>query len=97
MPKTYRAKLKKKPDLIGLARQHPRSFPALLASNTKNTKTGRYSILFARSKSTIKAFNQTQLNQLLNKINQKIQKCSTDDLPFYSGWFLYFAYESVAQ
>ncbi len=96
MAKIYRAKLNIKPDLIGLARCYPKKFPALLASNTKNKKTGRYSILFARSKKVIKAYNQTQLKELINMFDKTIKTHKTDDLPFYSGWFLYLAYESTA-
>ncbi len=96
MAKTYRVKLNKKPDLIGLARCYPKKFPALLASNTKNEKTGRYSILFARTKKIIKAFNQAQLKLLISTVNQTIKPHKTDDLPFYSGWFIYLSYESTA-
>lgn len=96
MGKTYRAKLTIKPDLIGLARCYPKKFPALLASNTKNKKTGRYSILFTRSKKIIKAFNHAQLEQLIDTVDKRIETHKTDDLPFYSGWFLYLAYESTA-
>ena len=96
MTKSYRVKLKKKPDLIGLARCYPNSFPALLASNTKNAKTGRYSILLSRSKKTIKAYNQKQLKSILSRFDKKIKPIKTDNIPFYSGWFLYFSYESTA-
>ncbi len=95
MAKSIRLKLKTKPDLIGLTRCYPKKFPALLASNTKNKKTGRYSILFAKSKTTIMAFDKCQLSELLNKTNKKVEKCITDDLPFYSGWFLYLSYASI--
>lgn len=95
MNKNYRVKLKTKPDLIGLARCYPKKFPALLASNTKNEKTGRYSILFAKSKKIIKANNQKQLTALFNKVDKKVKKHNTDDLPFHSGWFLYLSYASV--
>ena len=96
MAKIYRAKLKVKPDLIGLARCYPKKFPALLASNTKSKKTGRFSLLLAKSKKVKKAFTHQQLGQLLTKIDKKINFQDTDDLPFYSGWFLYLAYESTA-
>ncbi len=95
MKKHYRAKLKIKPDLIGLARNYPKIFPALLASNTKNNKTGRYSLLFVKSGKISKAYNQQQLNELLNKIDKKILKQNSDDLPFHSGWFLYLSYASI--
>lgn len=96
MSKSYRVKLKLKPDLIGLARCYPNKFPALLASNTKNKKTGRYSILFAKSKKAIKAYNQKQLVQLFNKIDKKVENHnSTHDLPFHSGWFVYLSYASI--
>ncbi len=94
--KTYRAKLKTKPDLIGLARCYPKKFPALLASNTKNQKTGRFSLLLAKSKKIKKAFTQQQFTRLLDKIDKQIKPTKIDDLPFYSGWFLYLSYESTA-
>ena len=95
MKKNYRARLKNKPDLIGLARSYPRTFPALLASNTKNDKTGRYSLLFSKSGEMRKAYSQQQLKNLLNKIDCKIDEHNTADLPFHSGWFLYLSYASI--
>ncbi|MCF6289063.1 MAG: aminodeoxychorismate synthase component I [Proteobacteria bacterium] len=95
MPKYYRVKLKIKPDLIGLARCYKNKFPALLASNTKNEKTGRYSILFAKSKKSIRAFTPKQLSKLFRKIDKKITTHNTDVLPFHSGWFLYLSYASI--
>ena len=95
MLNNYRVKLKSKPDLIGLARCFPKKFPALLASNTKNDKTGRYSILFAKSKKIAKAYNRQQLDKLFDKVNKKIKKHNTDELPFHSGWFLYLSYASI--
>jgi len=90
-----RVELNSKPDLIGLARSFPKKFPALLASNTKNDKTGRYSILFAKSKKVIKAFNQKQLHQLFKKLDKKVKRHNTDELPFHSGWFIYLSYASI--
>ncbi len=95
MKKNYRVKLKIKPDLIGLARSYPKKFPALLASNTKNEKTGRFSLLMAKSGKIRKAYHQQQLKKLLNRVNGKIIKHTTGDLPFYSGWFLYLSYASI--
>ncbi|MFK8010628.1 MAG: aminodeoxychorismate synthase component I [Marinicellaceae bacterium] len=91
----HRVKLKTKPDLIGLARNCPDKFPALLASNTKNEKTGRFSILFYRSKKIKKAYNQAQLINLLDTIDNTVRNHPTDDLPFYSGWFVYLSYASI--
>lgn len=97
MKKYYRAKLKDKPDLIGLARCFPDKFPALLASNTKNKHTGRYSLLFAASKKIIHAYNQKQLRKMFDKIDRPIQRSNGKEypLPFYSGWFLYLSYGSI--
>ena len=95
MKKKYRAKLKIKPDLIGLARSFPKKFPALLASNTKNEKTGRYSLLLAKSKKVIKAYNDDELEKLLNKFDKKIHDNGQYKMPFYSGWFLYLGYASI--
>lgn len=91
----YRVKLKVKPDLIGLARSFPKKFPALLASNTKNDKTGRYSILLAKSKKIIKANNVEQFNDLLKIFDQSFENNHQFKLPFYSGWFLYLSYASI--
>lgn len=91
----FRVKLKSKPDLIGLTRSYPNKFPALLASNTKNEKTGRFSILFAKSKKVLKAYNQEQLIELFRLIDKKVKKHNTDDLPFHSGWFIYLSYASI--
>ncbi len=95
MKKTHRAKLKNLPDLQGLARCFPKHFPALLASNSINQKTGRYSLLFHRSKKPLTASTSSQLLQLMQKVNSKV-KYSKTKLPFYSGWFLYLSYEAVA-
>ncbi len=95
MNKNYRVKLKNKPDLIGLARSYSKKFPALLASNTKNDKTGRYSLLFAKSGKMRKAYSQQQLKKLLDKIDCKVEEHCTDDLPFHSGLFLYLSYASI--
>lgn len=95
MIKNYRVKLKIKPDLIGLARCYPKKFPALLASNTKNDKTGRYSLLLAKSGKIRKAYSQQGLKKLLKKIDCKVKQHNTDGLPFHSGWFLYLSYASI--
>jgi len=91
----FRVKLKYKPDFIGLARCYPETFPALLASNTKNDKTGRYSLLFAQSKKVIHADSIEQLKNLFKKLEVKIQDTNTDGLPFHSGWFVYLSYASI--
>ena len=95
MKKNHRAKLKIKPDLIGLARMYPKKFPVLLASNTKNTKTGRYSLLLARSKKIITANNKDDLEHLFSRFNHNINSTGKHKLPFYSGWFLYCSYASI--
>lgn len=95
MKKNYRARLIIKPDLIGLARCFPKKFPVLLASNTKNKKTGRYSLLLAKSKKIIQANNKQELEELLIKFDTKIKNRGEQKLPFYSGWFLYLSYASV--
>jgi anthranilate synthase component 1 len=93
--KKYRAQLKVRPDLIGLARLHPKKFPVLLASNTKNAKTGRYSLLMGKSQKIISAYNKDELQSLFNKFNKTIESKGTSKLPFYSGWFLYCSYASI--
>jgi len=91
----FRVKLKVKPDLIGLARSYPKKFPALLASNTKNDKTGRFSILLAKSKKIKKAYNVSELNELLENFDASLENTGKHKLPFYSGWFLYLSYASI--
>jgi len=92
----HRVKLKITPDLIGLTRCYPKNFPVLLASNSVNDKTGRYSMLLCQSKKPIKAFNAKQLKKLIKKIDNKIiTGKKSNDLPFHSGWFLYLSYEST--
>jgi anthranilate synthase component 1 len=93
--KNYRAKLKVKPDLIGLARFHPEKFPVLLASNTKNAKTGRYSLLMAKSKKIFTAYTQEGLQVLFDKFDNNIKSDGKHKLPFYSGWFVYCSYASI--
>jgi len=93
----FRVKLKNKPDLIGLARSYPDKFPALLASNTKNEKTGRYSLLFAKSKKVKIAYNRKKLKKLLKIFKKPVINHKSDDLPFHSGWFIYLSYASVLE
>jgi anthranilate synthase component 1 len=93
--KNHRAKLKAKPDLIGLARLYPEKFPVLLASNTKNDKTGRYSLLMAKSKKILSAYTPDDLQILFNKFDINIKSEKKHKLPFYSGWFLYCSYASI--
>ena len=95
MKKNYRARLKIKPDLIGLARLYPKKFPVLLASNTKNAKTGRFSLLLAKSQKIITAYNNDDLQTLFDKFDNTINSSEKQKLPFYSGWFLYCSYASI--
>lgn len=95
MAEYFRAKLKNKPDLIGLARCYPKKFPALLASNTKNTKTGRFSLLMAKSNKVLQAHTPEQLTSVLKQLDFDIEKNNADGLPFHSGWFVYLSYASI--
>ena len=96
MKKQFRAKLETIPDLQALARSFPKKFPALLNSHIVNEITGRYSILFKKSKDIRFAYSQGQLNRLFKKFDKKIPKSKKDfPLPFYSGWFLYLSYSAI--
>ena len=95
MSTIHRAKLQHKPDLIDLARLFPEKFPALLNSHIHNSKTGRFSILFAQSGQLIKASSLTELSSLFTGFDKEIKAGGNDDLPFYAGWFLYIGYASV--
>ncbi|VAW42009.1 Para-aminobenzoate synthase, aminase component [hydrothermal vent metagenome] len=92
---TYQVKLKTKPDLISLARCFPKKFPALLNSHIHNSKTGRYSILFAKSGKIVKAYDLKELTELFGVFDQKIATTTNNSLPFYSGWFIYLSYASI--
>ena len=86
MKKQFRAKLETVPDLQALARSFPKKFPALLNSHIVNEITGRYSILFKKSKDIRFAYSQGQLNRLFKRFDKKIPKSKKDfPLPFYSG------------
>jgi anthranilate synthase component 1 len=94
----YKLKLAKKPHLTGLAGKYPDIFPVLLSSHSINQKTGRFSILMAKSANIEMAHDSKQLKALLNQFDRKIvaeKHQSEDDLPFYSGWFLYLSYASI--
>ncbi len=95
MSKIHRVKLQHKPDLIDLARLFPKKFPALLNSHIHNSKTGRFSILFAQSGQLIKATTLAELSDLFIGFDKEIKTSGNDCLPFYSGWFLYIGYASI--
>lgn len=89
------AKLNFKPNLIGLAQSFPNIFPALIESHSVNTMTGRFSILFCKSKKMKLAFDSKSADKILKKIDRVIEDSGENDLPFYSGWFVYLSYESI--
>ena len=93
----FKLKLAQTPRLSDLAGKYPNIFPALLASNSINQKTGRYSILMAQSGAIETANNIKQLKILLSQFDKKIMTAENqaDELPFYSGWFIYLSYTSI--
>lgn len=95
MKKQFRIKLDNIPDLLGLVRNYPDKFPALLNSHVVNGITGRYSILFKKSKSVHAAYNISDLNKLLSQFDRKVPETKDGSLPFHSGWFLYLSYASI--
>ena len=98
MTLSFKLKLTQTPQLTGLAGKYPSIFPALLASHSINHKTGRFSILMAQSAPIEIANNIQQLNTLLNQFDKKIittENQVDDEIPFYSGWFIYLSYASI--
>jgi anthranilate synthase component 1 len=91
----FSAKLKFKPDLIGLAQSFPKKFPALLNSHSINSTTGRFSILFNKSRKVKLAYDPESAKKLLSQLDKVIDNSNENNLPFYSGWFVYFSYESI--
>lgn len=83
-----------KPDLLASAANKPGFFPALMESQSLSDKMGCYDILFAAPSLELVAYDQLQLNLLLETIdtvpNKKAHNC-----PFQCGWLVYFSYESA--
>ena len=82
------------PDLLAYAADKPGFFPALLESQSLSDKIGCYDILFAAPSIELVAYDQQQLNQLLNAIDSKPNQTALNS-PFQCGWLVYFSYESA--
>lgn len=83
-----------KPDLLACAADKPGFFPALLESQSSNSTTGGFDILFAAPSIEVVAYDQQQLKQLLKTIDTKPNQKAFNS-PFQHGWLLYLSYESA--
>ncbi|TDR16304.1 aminodeoxychorismate synthase component I [Marinicella litoralis] len=87
-------KLSIEPDLLACATNESGFFPALLESQSLNNKIGCYDILFAAPATELVAYDQQQLNQLLNTIDTNPNQ-NPGLSPFQYGWLVYLSYESA--
>ncbi len=90
-------------DLYRLHRRLPETFPFLLESVAKNTKIGRYDILFYRPQMQI-SLHSLQEADFLSRFDNQWRRFQDDedsridaDIPFRGGWFVFFAYELAQQ
>ncbi len=83
--------------LDGLCQLNKQRYPFLLESVHHNNNN-RYSILFAHPKQEL-VLNQLSEFDFLSKLSSRIvsSNTSSQQLPFTGGWFVYFAYEFIAQ
>lgn len=79
---------------MALAAAESGFFPALLESQSVNEQLGRYDILMAAPSMEMLAFNQAQLQHLLQCIDTPPNTAAAA-APFQWGWLVYFAYESA--
>ncbi len=77
-----------------MAADEPGFFPALLESQSYQEKTGVYDILFAAPVIEKVAYDQQQLEALLQLVDGPSNQTAGQH-PFAYGWFVYFAYEAA--
>ena len=82
------------PDFLAVSAKQSGFFPATLLSQSYNESIGRYDILFAAPDMEMVAYNQQQFSELLTLIDCQ-PNAKAGQLPFQSGWFVYFSYESA--
>lgn len=88
------------PDLLGIHQKNPAKYPFLLSSADNSGEQARFDILFAFPQQKIECFNY-DCKDLLNlldalDVSKKYEEMPVE-MPFYGGWFFYFAYEYAQQ
>ncbi len=84
-------------DLLALHQYQPQRYPYLLQSVARHPEIGRYDILFAFPLAS-KIYSKSILTHLSQQVTITKSIPEHDfDLPFWGGWFLFLAYEVVAE
>ncbi len=97
-----------RPDLLGLARRHPKRYPFFLESALQGYEHARYSILLAFPESTIVCDSQGLVTQdgiarsggFLDALDAawKAERVHASyNVPFSGGWFVYLGYEVAGE
>ena len=83
--------------LDSLCQLNKQRYPFLLESVNHNNNN-RYSILFAHPQQEL-VLNELSEFDFLSELSSKITSVNdkNQQLPFTGGWFVYFAYELIAQ
>ena len=84
-------------DLTSLAEAFPQRYPHLLQSVAKG-QLGRFDILFAFPQSNLQLTSQTDASNFTQAFSHELAQQQAwlktpCDLPFWGGWFVFFAYE----